>query len=712
VAVTPETVPYEPLPRALGREVGQDGVLVLTIDVPGERVNTLGKSMMAEFDTLLGELETPGSVKAVVLRSGKPDNFIAGADIKDFTTIRSAMEGEALSRAGQSLLDRLEAVAVPVVAAIHGSCVGGGLEIALACRYRVASDDPKTVVGLPEVMLGLIPGAGGTQRLPRLVGLRTSLDMILTGRSLKAARALKAGVLDDVVPAPVLLTAARTAALALADGSLSKARGGIPATEWLLRPVIFRKARQSVMEKTGGHYPAPLRALDAVQRGTATSMAEGLKIEARHFGELSVSDVSRALVSVFFATQDIKKDAGYPEGTQAREVRKLGVLGAGLMGAGIATAAADAGVPVRIKDASHEALGRGLRHAREVYDERRKRKSLTSLEVRKRMDRLSPTVDYSGFRRADLVIEAVFEDIDVKRKVLAEAEAATQEACVFASNTSSLPIGEIGRDARRPSRLLGMHFFSPVEKMPLLEVVVTPLTDAWATATAVVFGRRLGKHVIVVRDGPGFYTTRALSPYMNEATRLLEEGAAIEDVDGAMTAFGFPVGPVTLLDEVGIDVGAKIAHILHRAFGDRMRPAASMESVVEDGRMGRKNKKGFYTYDGKKRVDESVYSVLGAAPRRAFEPQEIQERLVFAFLNEAVLCLQEGILRSPRDGDVGAIFGLGFPAFLGGPFRYLDRLGARFAAEVLERLRSRHGDRFKPARMLVEMARDGKSFHA
>jgi len=710
--VIPETVPYAPLRSSLSREIGQDGVLVLTIDVPGERVNTLGKTMMAEFDALLAELEAPGAVKGVVLRSGKPDNFIAGADIKDFNAIRSAMEGEALSRGGQALIDRLEAVPVPVVAAIHGSCMGGGLEIALACRYRVASDDPRTVLGLPEVMLGLIPGAGGTQRLPRLVGLRAGLDMILTGRALKAARALKAGVVDDVVPAPALLTAARRAALGLADGTLAKARGGISAGEWLLRPVIFRKARQSVLEKTGGHYPAPLRALDAVQRGTATSLAEGLKIEARHFGELSVSDVSRALVSVFFATQDIKKDAGYPEGTQAREVRKLGVLGAGLMGAGIATAAADAGVPVRIKDATSEALGRGLRHARDVYDERRKRKSLSSLEVRKRMDRLSPTLDYSGFRRADLVIEAVFEDMDVKRKVLAETEGATQESCVFASNTSSLPIGDIGRDSRRPSRLLGMHFFSPVEKMPLLEVVVTPLTDAWATATAVAFGRRLGKHVIVVRDGPGFYTTRALSPYMNEATRLLEEGAAVEDVDRAMTAFGFPVGPITLLDEVGIDVGAKVAKVLHRAFGERMAPAASTAQVLEDGRLGRKNKKGFYTYEGKKRVDESVYVALGSATRRPFEPREIQDRLVFAFVNEAVLCLQEGILRSPRDGDVGAIFGLGFPAFLGGPFRYLDRLGARFAAEVLERLRARHGERFKPARLLLDMARDGKSFHA
>jgi len=323
------------------------------------------------------------------------------------------------------------------------------------------------------------------------------------------------------------------------------------------------------------------------------------------------------------------------------------------------------------------------------------------------------TLDYSGFRRADLVIEAVFEDLELKRQVLAEVEAAAMEEAVFASNTSSLPIAQIARDALRPSRVLGMHFFSPVPKMPLLEVIVTPLTDAFATATAVTFGRRLGKHVIVVRDGPGFYTTRALSPYMNEAARLLEEGAAIEDVDRAMTEFGFPVGPIALLDEVGIDVGAKVAKILYHAFGERMAPPGSMTLVLEDGRLGRKNKRGFYLYDGKdKRVDPSVYALLPAGtPRRPFDRREIQERLVFAFLNEAALCLEDGILRSARDGDVGAIFGLGFPPFLGGPFRYLDHLGARFAVEVLERLRARHGERFRPAAVLQDMAKEGWSFH-
>jgi 3-hydroxyacyl-CoA dehydrogenase/enoyl-CoA hydratase/3-hydroxybutyryl-CoA epimerase len=611
-------------------------------------------------------------------------------------------------------MDRVARLPVPIVAAIHGSCVGGGLEAVLACSYRIASDDPKTSLGLPEVTLGIIPGAGGSQRLPRLIGLVKSLDLILTGRSLKATRALKMGVVDEVVPKDVLTLAARRAAVALSEGKLRPKRPGIGFGERLMRPLIFSKARRSVEAKTRQHYPAPFAAIDAIRRGTATSLAEGLKIEAEHFGRLSVSDVSRALVSVFFATQEIKKDTGYPPSTKPVVVNKLGVLGAGLMGAGIAGAAADAGVPVRIKDTALASLGRGLGYVRGLLDERRKRGSLTRLEVQKRIDALSPSLDYSGLKRADLVIEAVFEDLELKRTVLADVEAATRETCVFASNTSALPIAEIAGAARRPSRVVGMHFFSPVHKMPLLEVIVTPSTDAESTATAVTFGRRIGKHVIVVRDGPGFYTSRALAPYMNEAARLLEEGAAIEDVDEAMVAFGFPVGPIVLLDEVGIDVGAKVAKVMHDAFGERMAPPASMGRVLADGRLGRKNKRGFYTYDGaSKQVDRSIYPLLsGGSPRLAVDARVIQDRLVFAFLNEAVLCLQEGILRSPRDGDIGAIFGLGFPPFLGGPFRYLDHLGARFSLEMLERLSGAHGERFRPADMLVEMARSGRSFHA
>ena len=696
------------------QEMTGEGILVLTLDVPGEKVNTLGRRMMAEFGELLSRLEArTAEVRGVVLRSGKPDGFIAGADIKDFTAIRSALEAETLSREGQALLGRLAALPMPVVAAIHGPCLGGGLETALACRYRVASDDPKTVVGLPEVMLGIIPGAGGTQRLPRLIGLRAALDLLLTGRSLKAPRALRAGIIDEVVPAPVLVEAARAAAIRLAGGTAPPAHLGITHTERLLRQVIFRKARESVAEKTGGHYPAPPAAIDVVEEGTAASLERGLEIEARRFGALAVSDVSRALVAVFLATQEIKKDAGYPEGTEAREVGKVAIVGAGLMGAGIAAGSVDAGAVVRLKDTTFEALARGLRHVHEGLEERRRRGSINRLESARRANRLSATIDTSGFGRADLVIEAVFEDLDVKRKVLAEVEEAVGAECVIASNTSSIPIADLAAGSAKPNRILGMHFFSPVEKMPLLEVVVTRETDAWATATAVSFGRRLGKHVIVVRDGPGFYTTRALSPYMSEAARLVEEGASVDDVDGAMKRFGFPVGPLALLDEVGLDVGAKVSGVLHKAFGERMRPPEGMTTVIESGRKGRKGGRGFYVYEGaKKRVDDSLYALLPRGlPSAAFAPREIQERLVFAFLNEAARCLEEGILRSARDGDVGAIFGLGFPPFLGGPFRYLDHLGPRFAAEVLDRLAARHGSRFAPAGILVEMGRDGRLFH-
>ncbi|HJS57705.1 MAG TPA: fatty acid oxidation complex subunit alpha FadJ [Vicinamibacteria bacterium] len=699
--------------RALHHALGDDGVLVVTIDLPGEKVNTLGRGLIDEFEALLTRFEKEeAQARALVLSSGKPDNFIAGADINDFLKIQSALEGETLARVGQALLDRVAALPVPTVAAIHGSCMGGGTELALACAYRVASDDPKTAIGLPEVMLGLIPGLGGTQRLPRLVGLRGALDLILTGRALKASRARKLGLVDEVVPRAVLLVAARRAAVGLAEGTLKLERRGMPLLDRALKPLILSRARGEVLKKGGGHYPAPVKALEAVDRGTATSLEEGLKLEARLFGELSASPESRSLVSVFFATQDIKKDTGVPEGTEARDVRKLGVLGAGLMGAGIAGAAAEAGFGVRLKDTTTAAVGKGLRYVRDLLEERRQRGSLSSREVQQRMDRIAATTEMSGFRRVTLVIEAVFEDLELKRRVLAETEAATSQDCVYASNTSSLPIGEIASGAARPTRVLGMHFFSPVHRMPLLEVIVTKETDAWATATAVALGRRLGKHVIVVRDGPGFYTTRALSPYMNEAARVVEEGGRIEDVDAAMTGFGFPVGPVTLLDEVGIDVGAKVAKILHHAFGDRMAPPAAMARVVEDGRLGRKNGRGFYRHDGKaKRPDESVYALLPAPERRPFDIREIQDRLVFAFLNEAALCLQDGVLRSPRDGDVGAIFGLGFPPFLGGPFRYLDQIGARFAAEMLERLAGKHGPRFEPAALLRDMAKAGKRFH-
>jgi 3-hydroxyacyl-CoA dehydrogenase / enoyl-CoA hydratase / 3-hydroxybutyryl-CoA epimerase len=426
-----------------------------------------------------------------------------------------------------------------------------------------------------------------------------------------------------------------------------------------------------------------------------------------------VGEVSRALVNVFFATQDIKKAVPLPE--PPPEISKICILGAGLMGAGIAGIAADSGMRARMKDRDDASTSRGLGYVRGIWAERRKRGSLTAREVEQKMDRVSVTTDYSGFKQAELVIEAVFEDLNVKRQVLKETEEATSDTCVFASNTSSLPITDIAANAKRKDLVLGMHFFSPVHKMPLLEIIETKDTARRATEVAVAFGRRIGKHVIVVGDGPGFFTTRALSPYMNEAAHLLEEGVAVEAIDKAMKDFGFPVGPITLLDEVGIDVGAKVQKILHHAFGARMDPPASMAKLIADGRLGRKNSKGFYKYtEGSKtkEVDTSVYALMpSGAGQKTMDPKVIQERLFHAFLNESAYCLQEGILRKPVDGDVGAIFGLGFPPWWGGPFRAIDKLGAATVQETLKRLQGQHGARFDPAPILGEYAASGRKFY-
>jgi 3-hydroxyacyl-CoA dehydrogenase/enoyl-CoA hydratase/3-hydroxybutyryl-CoA epimerase len=623
---------------------------------------------------------------------------------------------------GQQLLARLEALRAPVVAAIHGPCLGGGLETVLACRYRICTDHPKTSLGVPEVQLGLIPGMGGTQRLPRRVGLQAALDMILTGRNIRAKRALQMGLVEEMVHPAILREIAIERATALGDGTLrAPRRKGSGPTGLLLehnpvgRSIVFKKARESVMEKTHGHYPAPLAALDAVRAGYDRTPEEAFGEESRLFGELAMTEVSRQLVFLFFASNALKKDPGVSEPAPPPEtVDKLGVLGAGFMGAGIASVAVQQGTVVRLKDTDTTRVGRGLASVRAVLLERLTKRQITRQQFDDQMVLVGGTTDYSGFGSTDLIIEAVFEDIELKHRVLAEVEPLIRPDAVYASNTSTIPIGTIAEPSRHPERVLGMHFFSPVHKMPLLEVIVTPLTRPEATVTAVAYGKKLGKTVIVVNDGPGFYTTRTLSAYMNEAGHLLDEGAAIDSIDRAWVDFGFPVGPITLLDEVGIDVGGKVGLVLGEAFGDRMAPSEAMRRVVLAGRTGRKGSSGFYRYEpgGKKgRVDESVYGVMGSHERRPFAADEIVDRCVLAMVNEAARCLEEGILRSPRDGDIGAVFGIGFPPFRGGPFRYIDTMSADRVVARLTVLDSRFAPRFTPCPLLVDMARSGRRFY-
>jgi 3-hydroxyacyl-CoA dehydrogenase/enoyl-CoA hydratase/3-hydroxybutyryl-CoA epimerase len=548
--------------------------------------------------------------------------------------------------------------------------------------------------------------------------------MILTGRNIRAKKAYQMGLVDELVHPAILREVALDRVRKLADGSLQPRRspkdrgaaGVLLEDNPIGRSIVFKKAREGVMQKTHGHYPAPLAALAAVQIGYDRGSEAGYREESRAFGELAMSDVAKELMFLFFATTSLKKDPGV-EGTAPppQDVETLGVLGAGFMGAGIASIAVQQRTPVRLKDTDLARVGKGIAAVSEVLKERLKKKQITKLEYEDQLLLAGGTAEYTGFGRATLVIEAVFEDLALKHRVLREVEPLLSDDAVYASNTSTIPISRIAEAAERPHRVLGMHFFSPVHKMPLLEVITTPDTDVDATVTAVAYGKRLGKTVIVVNDAPGFYTTRTLSAYMNEAGRLLDEGASIDAVDAALTAFGFPVGPITLLDEVGIDVGGKVGQVLAEAFGGRMTPSESLRRVVESGRTGRKGRKGFYQYgeDGKKgEVDPSVYDVLpGGSERRQIDQQEIQSRCVLAMVNEAALCLDEGVLRSARDGDVGAVFGIGFPPFRGGPFRYVDAMGAARVVDDLEQLNERFPGRFAPATVLVDHARGLARFY-
>lgn len=719
-------------------DVDQDGVATVLMDVVGEKVNTLSPKIAEELVQVLERLEADRQIRAVVFGSAKSD-FIAGADIDTIKNVSTAQQATQLASDMQQGLFRLEALHKernkPVVAAISGVALGGGCEFALACGMRVASDSPKTALGLPEVQLGLIPGAGGTQRLPKLIGVANALDLILTGKKVRAKKALRLGLVDEVVPTPILLEVAKKRALGLANGTHKAPKHGLARLRELAHEladkdhlqelaleenpigqrILFKKARESLLAKTRGNYPAPEKALEVVRIGVQEGATAGYAAEADRFGQLVVSTQAQALMSIFFATQDLKKDSGVDDpNVKARAVKKVGVLGGGLMGAGIAAVTLQYGdTPVRIKEVDDAGAGRALRHVGKGFSDAAKRGRLTRTQADRLQHQLSVTTNTQGLKSAEVVIEAVFEDLSLKHRMLREVEEHGHPEVIFASNTSSLPITKIAEASKHPETVIGMHYFSPVEKMPLLEIIVTDKTAPWVTATCVELGKKQGKTVIVVKDGTGFYTSRILVPYINEAAWVLSEGAAIEDVDQAMVDFGFPVGPIMLTDEVGIDVGAKVAKTMFEAFGSRLAAPAALDALIKDDRKGRKNGRGFYRYEDGKKVgaDASVYRVFGQTDKRQSLPKaEVQERLSMAFINEAMLCLQEGILRSAKDGDIGAIFGLGFPPFLGGPFSYVDALGAGEVVNRMERLHRKHGERFVPAQILREYAKANRKF--
>lgn len=691
-------------------------VAVVWLDQPGEKVNKLDEHLIEEFRNLLDILEQDTSIIGAVLISGKEHNFIAGADLDMLKNKQTAREIEELSWLGNQLLLRLDQFPKPVAAAIHGPALGGGLEVAMACSYRVASNHSKTHFGQPEVKLGICPGGGGTQRLPRLIGLQKSLTYLLTGKNIYPRQALKMGLVDELTHRHAILSAAKKAVRRMHEKNSGR-KDKRSTTDRILdstpigRNIIFSKARERTEKQTRGNYPAPPKIIDCVEYGFKNGLKAGLKYESEQFGKLAMTRQSRELVNLFFAIQDSKKNP-FPD--KARKVNKMAVLGAGMMGSGIAEVSVDDGLRVLLKDQTAEQAAKGEETIWNNLQEKVDKHIISTFERDKISSHVTGVDNYKGFGNVDLVIEAVFEDLELKREMVKEVEQATPDRCIFASNTSSLPIGDIAENADRPEQIIGMHYFSPVQKMPLLEIIRTSQTADWVTATAFEVGVRQGKNVIIVNDGPGFYTTRILAPYMNEALKLLEEGADIEQLDRAMKNFGFPVGPVALLDEVGIDIGAHVTEVLSDLFEERgMSPSRKASELLEAGYKGRKNKQGFYHYemDKKKEVNMVIYEYFGGPNREAMDPARMQHRMMMVMLNEAALCLQNGILRNPQEGDLGAVLGLGFPPFLGGPFRYIDYLGAEEVILKMEELETQYGSRFSPADILREYAENGNKFY-
>lgn len=696
-------------------EAGADRLATLTFDSPDRKVNVLTRAAFQELEQLVDALAGRKDIGCLILLSGKPGNFIAGADVEEIARVTDPVEAEAGSRVGHRLFSAWEGLPFPTVAAIRGVCLGGGLEIALASTYRVASDRPDTKMGLPEVRLGILPGWGGSTRLPRRIGIAEALDLILTGKTVAGRKALKLGLIDALLPDARFLDEVRDFALARLDKP-RRDEGGLDFKELLLeknpvgRKILFDQARKKTLETTHGHYPAPLRAIEVVKVGIEDGPRAGFDAEARAVAELATSRTAKNLIHVFRLTEDTKKESGLP-GAAPREVHATAVLGAGVMGGGIAQLiAAETDLPVRMKDVNDAALASGMQHAAQLFTKQVERRRLTQPEARRKMNHILPALDYSGFGRADLVVEAIVENMAIKQDVFAETAKHVPEGAVLASNTSSLSIAGIGAKTPHRERVVGMHFFNPVHRMPLVEVIAPEGSDPAAVNTVFAFTRKLGKTPVLVKDTPGFLVNRLLMFYSTEALWLLDEGYRIEDVDRAMADWGMPMGPMALTDEVGIDVATKVAHILHEAFSDRLPLPEWLDKAPQSGRLGAKNRKGFYLYEGRERKgpDPTVYPLLGLQPRVEHpDPGTIVDRMVLPMVNEGARCLEEGVVRSAADLDLSLIFGTGFPPFRGGLCRWADQEGLSRIIATLERLEASVGDRFRPSDALRKTAEAG-----
>lgn len=695
----------------------EGGIAHMVIDQPDSKLNVLSQEFFADFNATMDALEARTDVKGLVVSSGKEDCFFAGADVKEirYLQTRPALEIYNACKAGRDSVNRISKLPYPTVAAISGTCLGGGLELTLACKLRVASTNPKTQMGVPETQLGFIPGWGGTVRLPKLLGLQEGFTLISTGNKVDANKAWRIGLVDETATPAELVKRAIELARGAKPRKFNKSYQ-TQAMEFGLataagRMLFQRQATNIVMSQTKGKYPAPMEALKVIMKTWGMPEDKAFEVECQAFAKLATSSVSKALVGIFFADTESKK---MPEGVKPSiSVKTVGVLGAGVMGAGIAQAAAYAGYKVILKDIDQAALDKGMKGIKDLFDGLVNKRKLSRAEADLKYGAITGTVNYADMADCDLVIEAVVEKMGVKKAVIAECEKVITKPFIFATNTSSLSVNEMAKAAKNPANVVGLHFFNPVHKMKLVEVVAADTSSKETVAAAKAFGMKVGKTTVVTGDGPGFVVNRILSPYMKESIQLLLEGVPADQIDKAATRFGMPMGPIALMDEVGLDIVTHVIKVMHAALGDRLS-APSIIAVIEQHKLlGKKGGKGLYLYDenGKRTgLNPDIQAGITAKPKTMSE-SAIQDRLMLPMVNEAALCLSEGIITEPSQLDLAMIFGTGFAPFLGGVLGYADQVGIRTVHQKLEHLSKVAGANYKPAKLIVDKAAKGESFY-
>ena len=723
--------------QAIHLSVNENGICKVEIDSPGKTVNLLSSAILSELSEALDSIQANAKIKGVIFLSRKPFHFIGGAqiDVKQF--LENPQAALDFVKEGRLVFQKIDSLCVPTLAAIHGVCLGGGLELALACRYRLATDHRKTRIGLPEVLLGILPSWGGTTRLPRLVGLTASLDLLLTGKQLDARRALRLGLIDRMIsPQAIPLQAEVFLNAILTKGPsfirvieearrrpqnrfTTKLLNRTPLGRWL----VFRQARKNVLKKTQGKYPAPLKIIEVVRLGIKLSMGKAFPLEQEAIQHL-IQDLTTAnLLHVF----SLRMRAGkLPKGIKVSdgvpEIKKAGVIGAGAMGAGIAQWLIQHDIPVRLRDINEEQVAKGIAEINRLLGKLVARRKLRPEEMAHRMNLLSPTTGYSGFSDCDLVIEAVAEKIEIKQKVIRELQAQTSGREIFASNTSSLSVSTMAEAALKHEKVLGLHFFNPVSKMPLVEIVRAKETSASVLAAGVAFVKRIGKTPLVVSDSPGFLVNRILMAYANEAGLLLEDGADVKAVDRAMVGFGMPMGPFTMMDVVGLDIAFHAADSIRTALNlDPTQQARVVYYLFEAGRLGWKTGSGFYDHRKKKKVVDrtgleaplaQARKDRGITKRSGIRDPEITDRLVLIMINTAAWCLENHVVESPGDVDLGMIMGTGFPPYRGGLLVHADKIGLQKIKDQLTQYADNFGNRFKPSPLIQDLAQKNKGFYS